>query len=119
MVDRGESSDYLRQLLLEICRMETVTVVYRCECGQRLILANFEPSVLSRETQGIDVSVLRMSDQAACPGCAVSLAAVWQAAEMVWIEDMLAKLAYLDVDSLVWALQVELRQREAARLRCN
>jgi hypothetical protein len=38
---------------------------------------------------------------------------------MVWVEDTLAKLAAFDMDSLVWALQVELREREEARLKCN
>jgi hypothetical protein len=38
---------------------------------------------------------------------------------MAWVEDTLAKLADLDVDNLVWALQVELRDMEEARLKCN
>ena len=110
---------HLRQLLLEICRMERVVVAYRCDCGQRLILANFEPFVPDQQTKGLDLFVLRVSDQMACPTCGFSLAPVWQAAEMAWVEDTLAKLADLDVDNLVWALQVELRDMEEARLKCN
>jgi hypothetical protein len=112
-------SQNLRQLLLEVCRMEQVVVAYRCDCGQRLILANFEPSVVDQRTKGLDLLVLRVSDQVACPTCGFSLAPVWQAAEMTWVEDTLAKLAHLDADNLVWALQVELRELEEARLKCN
>ena len=111
--------EQLRQLLLEVCRMEQVVVVYRCDCGQRLILTNFEPSVLDQQTQELDLFVLQVSDQAACPACGLTLAPVWQAAELTWVEETLARLAHLDVDSLVWALQVELREREEARLKCN
>jgi len=119
MSGRRESGLYLRQLLLEICRMERVTVVYRCPCGERLILANFEPSVLRHQTHGIDVSVLRVTDQVACPGCGVQLVSIWQAAEMAWVEDVLARLASLDEDNLVYALQIELTALEEARLKCN
>jgi hypothetical protein len=38
---------------------------------------------------------------------------------MTWVEDTLAKLAHLDTENLVWALQVELRELEEARLKCN
>jgi uncharacterized protein (UPF0212 family) len=99
--------------------MERVVVAYRCDCGQRLILTNFESSMLDQQTRGLDLLVLRASDQVACPTCGLDLAPVWQAAEMTWVEDTLAKLATFDVDSLVWALQVELREREEARLKCN
>ena len=119
MSDRWAMSQYLRQLLLEVCRMEQVVVAYRCDCGQHLVLTNFEPSVLDQQTNGLDLLVLRVSDQVACPACGFSLTPVWQAAEMTWVEDTLAKLGTLDVDSLVWALQVELREREEARLKCN
>jgi len=112
-------SQHLRRLLLEVCRMERVVVAYRCDCGQRMILTNFEPSVLGRQTTGLDLSVLRVSDQVACPTCGLDLAPVWQAAEMTWVEGMLAKLAHLDADNLVWALEAELRERVEARLRCN
>ena len=112
-------SQQLRQLLLEICRMESVTVAYRCDCGQRLILTNFEPSVLDQQTKGLDLLVLRISEQVACPTCGLALAPVWQAAEMAWVEDMLEKLDPLDADNLVWALQVELRELEEAHLKCN
>jgi uncharacterized protein (UPF0212 family) len=112
-------SHYLRQLLLEVCRMERVVVAYRCDCGQRLILTNFEPAVLDQQTKGLDLLVLQVSDQVACPACGLDLASVWQAAEMTWVEDRLAKLAHLDADNLVWALQVELRDMEEARLKCN
>ena len=99
--------------------MEQVIVAYRCDCGQRLILTNFEPSMLDQQTRGLDLLVLRASDQVACPTCGLDLVPVWQAAEMTWVEGTLAKLAYLDADNLVWALQVELREREEARLKCN
>ena len=112
-------SYYLRQLLLEVCQMEQVIVAYRCDCGQRLILTNFESPDLEQQTMGLDLLVLRVSDQVACPACGLDLAPVWQAAEMTWVEDTLAKLSAFDVDSLVWALQVELREREEARLKCN
>jgi hypothetical protein len=112
-------SQHLRRLLLEVCRMEQVVVAYRCDCGQHVILTNFEPSVLDQQTRGLNLLVLRVSDQVACPTCGLDLAPVWQAAEMTWVEDMLAKLAHLDAGNLVWALQVELREREEARLKCN
>jgi len=112
-------SQHLRQLLLEVCRIEQVVVAYRCDCGQRLILANFEPSVLDQQTRELDLLVLRVSDQVACPACGLDLVPVWQAAEIAWVEDTLAKLAHLDADNLVWALQVELRELEEARLKCN
>jgi hypothetical protein len=112
-------SQHLRQLLLKICRMEWVVVVYRCDCGQRLILTNSEPSVLEQQTKGLDLLVLRVSDQVVCPTCGLSLMPVWQAAEMTWVEGILAKLEHLDADNLVWALQVELRDLEEARLKCN
>ena len=112
-------SHHLRQLLLQICRMEQVAVAYRCDCGLYLILANFQPSVLQQETQGIDVLVLRISDRVACPECGAPLAPVWHAAEMVLAEDMLARLASLDADCLVRALQMELREIPKARLKCN
>jgi hypothetical protein len=119
MPGRSAMSRHLRQLLLELCRMEQVVVAYRCECGQRLILTNFEPSVLDQRTRGLDLFVLCVSDQVACPVCGLSLAPVWQAAEMTWVEETLAKLAHLDAENLVWALQVELREREKALLKCN
>ena len=112
-------SQHLRQLLLEICRMEQVVVAYRCDCGQRLILTNFESSVLDQKTPGLDLLVLRVTNQVTCPTCGLDLVPVWQAAEMTWVEDTLAKLATFDADSLVWALQTELREREEARLKCN
>ena len=112
-------SQQLRQLLLEICRMESVTVAYRCDCGQRLILTNFKPSVLDQQTKGLDLLVMRVSEQVACPACGLAFAPVWQAAEMAWVEDVLSRLASLDEDNLVYALQVELRDLEEARLRCN
>jgi hypothetical protein len=99
--------------------MERVVVVYHCDCGQHLILANFEPSVLDRQTQGLELFVIRVSGQVACPACGLDLAPVWQAAEMTWVEDTLAKLEHLDTETLVWALQVDLREREEARLKCN
>jgi hypothetical protein len=110
---------HLRQLLLEVCRMEQVIVAYRCDCGQRLILTNFEPSVLDQQTKTLDLYVLQVSDQAACPACGLALAPVWQAAELTWVEERLARLAHLDVDNLVWALQAELTEKEEARLKCN
>ena len=119
MSDRSEVRYVLRQLLLSICRMERVTVAYRCACGQFLILTNFDPSALDRETAEIDVSVLRFTDGAVCPECGVSLAPVWSAAEMSWVKDTLAKLDSLDVESLVHALQDELQVLQEARLRCN
>jgi hypothetical protein len=115
----GECTNYVRRLLLEICRMERVTVVYGCECGQRLILTNFRPSLLHERTEGMDVLVLQVSDEAACPECGASLVPVWHAAEMTWVEEVLAKLASLDRDSLAWALEVELHVLEETRLRCN
>jgi hypothetical protein len=99
--------------------MEQVVVAYRCECGQNLILTNFEPSVLDQQTRALDLLVVQVSAQAACPSCGLELAPVWQAAEMTWIEDALARLTHMDMDNLVWALQVELRELEEARLRCN
>ena len=99
--------------------MERVTVAYRCACGQRLILTNFEPSILDQQTKGLDLLVLRISVQVACPTCGLSLAPVWQAAEMAWVEDTLEKLEHLDADNLVLALQVELRDLKEARLKCN
>lgn len=119
MLDRSETGHVLRQLLLSICRMERVTVAYRCACGQFLILTNFEPSALDRETAEIEVCVLRFTDDAVCPECGVSLAPVWRAAEMSWVQDTLAKLDSLDVESLVHALQDELQVLEETRLRCN
>ena len=112
-------SQHLRQLLLEICRIERVVVAYRCDCGQRLILTNFEPSVLDGQIEGLDLLVLWVSYQVACPTCGLPLAPVWQAAEMTWVEDALARMAHLDADNLVWALQVELRELREACLRCN
>lgn len=99
--------------------MERVVVAYRCACGQRLVLANFEPSVLDQQIKGLDLLVIRVSDRMACPTCGLEPAPVWQAAEMKWVEDTLAKLEHLDTENLVWALQVELRERKEARLKCN
>jgi hypothetical protein len=112
-------SQHLRHLLLEICRMERVLVTYRCDCGQPLILTNFEPSALDQQTKELDLLVVQVSDQVACPACGLDLARVWRAAEMAWVDDTSAKLAHLDTDVLVWALQAELRELEEARLRCN
>jgi hypothetical protein len=38
---------------------------------------------------------------------------------MAWVKDTLAKLEHLGAENLVWALQVELRERREARLKCN
>jgi hypothetical protein len=119
MLDGGECKNYVRRLLLEICRKDRVTVVYRCECGQRLILTNFKASLLHGRTKGMDVSVLQVSDQVTCPECDASLVPVWHAAEMTWVEEVLDKLTSLDPDSLAWALEVELHVLEETRLRCN
>lgn len=109
----------VRQLLLQIRQMDRVAVAYHCACGQRLILTNFEPSILERETKEIDVVVLKTFDQVACPECGASLAPVWQAAERAWAEDMLERLEFLDVDILVETLYIELRELQKARLKCN
>jgi hypothetical protein len=105
--------------MLQICRMESVAVAYHCDCGQRLVLTNFDPSLLERETEGLDLLVLRVSDQAACPECGAPFAPVWQAAERVLVKDMLARLESMGIDGLVHALQLELRDMQEARLRCN
>jgi hypothetical protein len=109
----------VRELLLQMRQMQKVAVAYRCACGQHLILTNFEPSVLRQETEGIDVVVLRMFDQVTCPECCASLMPVWEAAEKVWAENMLARLESLDVDGLVQVLQMELSGLQEARLKCN
>jgi hypothetical protein len=44
---------------------------------------------------------------------------VWEAAEKVWAENMLARLESLDVDGLVQVLQMELSGLQEARLKCN
>jgi hypothetical protein len=119
MPERCAVNPYLRQLMLEVCRTERVIVACRCDCGQHLVLTNFEPSVLDAQAAGLDLLVVRVSDQVACPACGLSLAPVWHAAEMAWVQDTLAKLDHLDTESLVWALQVELRERKEARLKCN
>ena len=109
----------VRQLLLQIRRMENVAVAYHCACGQRLILTSFEPTLLRRETTGIDVVVLKMFAQVSCPQCGAPLAPVWQAAERVWAEDALARLESLGIEGQVQALQVALRELQEARLRLN
>ena len=119
MSQRREIRHLISELLLQICQMEWLAVAYHCTCGQHLILANFEPSILRQKTRGIDVMVLRASDHVACPACSASLAFVWQAAERAWAEGMLARFRSLDVEGLVEALQTELRGLQEARLKCN
>jgi len=75
--------------------------------------------MLDQQTRGLDLSVIRVSDQVSCPACGLDLEPVWQAAEMTWVDDTLAKLEHLDTENLVWALEVELREREEALLKCN
>jgi hypothetical protein len=108
-----------RRLLLQMRQMQRVAVAYCCACGQHLLLTNFEPSVLQRETEGIDVVVLRVFDQMICPECCALLLPVWRAAERVWVDNMLAKFESLGVDGLVQALQMELSGLQEARLKCN
>jgi hypothetical protein len=119
MSRRREVRQQVRQLLLQIRRMENVAVAYHCACGQHLILTNFEPSLLRRETVGIDVVVLKTFDRVACPQCGAALAPVWQAAERVWAEDTLARLESLGVEGQVQALRVALRGLQEARLQLN
>ena len=109
----------VRQLLRQICLMEGVVVVYHCDCGQRLLLTNFEPVARTRETDMIDVVVLKTSRRVACPQCGISLVPVWQAAERVLAEDRLARLKSLGTKDLLQVLQMELRGLQEARLKCN
>jgi hypothetical protein len=99
--------------------MKRLAVAYHCDCGQRLILTNLDPAVLQRETQGIDVVILKAFDQISCPDCGAPLAPVWQASQRTLAEDVLARLQSLGVDDLAHALQTKLSALQEARLRCN
>ena len=44
---------------------------------------------------------------------------VWQAAESVWVDNMLVRFESVGVDGLVQALQMELSGLQEARLKCN
>jgi hypothetical protein len=100
-------------------QMQRVAVAYCCACGQHLLLTNFEPSVLRRETEGIDVVVLKVFDQMTCPECCALLLPVWKAAERVWVDHMLVKFESVGVDGLVQALQIELSGLQEAHLKFN
>jgi hypothetical protein len=119
MLKKREARQVARGLLRKIREIKRVAISYRCHCGQRIILTNFEPSALQRGLKTVRIVVMEESDHASCPRCGTSLVPVWQASESAVIEAMLERLEAMTSADLVGVLRAELRALQEMRLRRN